>query len=71
MKRDHQHTFIVTCTEMHEIEYRIRAKSKGDVLNKMTNGDFSPITRNKLLDRTLSIRQERPKFDKRTTHYIT
>ena len=70
MKRDQQHAYVVTCTEMHEIEYRIHAKSKDDALNKMTSGDFSRISCKKLLDRTISIRDEIPKFDKRKTHYI-
>jgi len=71
MDRDHLHTYVVTCTEMHEIEYRVRARSKLDAVNRMANNDNpSPISRKKMLDRTMSIRQEIKTFDKTTTHYI-
>jgi len=71
MSRDQLHTYVITCTEIHEVEHRIRARSKLDAVNRMANnGNPRPISRKKMLDRTMSIRQEMKTFDKTTTHYI-
>ena len=73
MSRDQNylHTYVITCTEIHEVEHRIRARSKLDAVNRMANNDsLNPISRKKMLDRSMSIRQEIKTFDKKTTHYI-
>jgi hypothetical protein len=71
MSRDQLHTYVITCTEIHEVKHRIRARSKLDAVNRMANNDnLNPISRKKMLDRSMSIRQEIKSFDKTTTHYI-
>tara|TARA_A200000159_G_scaffold128611_1_gene124559 strand:+ start:352 stop:525 length:174 start_codon:yes stop_codon:yes gene_type:complete len=50
--------YVITMTEIHAMEFRVRAESEASALDWLEEDD-KPIARKKLLDRTIEVREER------------